>query len=372
MRSLVVAYILSFRRIAVNPSIVLLIFLTALFSARYTPQVEYLPCGIYIESDADDTVCRTAARLLSYTKADTQFRFRTCSSKEELKNAVSLGELDCGVIFPANLKKTFESFAESSGSAAVLIVSESSLLSDVYSQLIISELFYEYAPYVTESSLAASGVEASVDELREIYLRYFETESPFEFDIIRVDSEKQKAADSLNLCIMLIGVLIYSAMTATVKHTDSIALRLERGKYFSHVLLPELISRALLYSFAAAAGFAAAALSTQNTESLKLIVPLMIYALLVSVCSFIIRSHIIIFPFTLLSSLIICPIFVDISAFLSDSPALSALRAALAVISPPYWFFSANSYPVVFAILTAAVYGLLWIYHRCKPLSQIY
>lgn len=299
------------------------------------------PAGVYGRSDSAET-----RRIMDYL---TENGFVRYDDPEQMRLLVESGKLDCAVILPDDLLLRMER-GELEG-CVEFITSPLSFLPRIYQNHVSAAVFRECAPYIAAETLKDSGVPQR--EVMDEYEKQFEKGYVFSFELLTSDGMPAETEHERELVMGAASLLMFALLMsagAGDAHRD-IILRIGVRRALTRIVLPGVLTRS---AFAVAAGSAALA----AVGSADLILPLAVYALLLSALSIFLsaalpdeRDRYILLTVVLILSLALCPIYVDLALF---SPLFGKVRWML----PPYWFYLVCRAPVIWLVVAAG--GLIF------------
>ena len=343
------AFLLS-RRTLKKPFFVLLLFLFPLgawlFHTAQSRPDEGIAVALFTDGDAWNG--RVAQRL---AQSESAFGFYLCGSEEALMEDVAAGRAECGYVFSAGLH---EALAENGGRRSVrLIVSPSSTAAAVSMETVFAAIYREYGGellerYVEEGEAfapareteepgteagAAGGPDSIREETRRLYETYLSDGSTFSFEYRTVSGgilETGRAAavfpvrgvGGVFIFVMGLAASVLAAEDEKRGLFAAVTAGRKRGmqalQIAAFVFLSCLSVGAGLAVSGSFAGFfrEAAALAIYGAA----------VAAFASLLLFLLRRSGILaalIPFFITGSLVVCPVFADLSSFV---PGLAGLR----------------------------------------------
>lgn len=331
----------SLKRTLRRPVFLLLLILCAVsiwLTSLETAVGTYPPAGVVNLSSAPQ-----AQRVVAHL---TDNGFVLYEDEALMRTHIENGRLDCGAILPADLSQRLERL--DTDGFVHLIVSPASYTPELYQNHLAAAIFREYAPYLTAPLFDSTDV--TPDEVRAEYETMFSNGYAFSFDVTTLDESvsptgQRSLALVMGAVSILLFILLFPAcsdfLDASFREMPS---RLGLMRAFTHIMLPGMFMRLLCVLFSAVLGLLAAGLP-------ELILPMTIYAILLTILSILITAVLpgtrvlyVLTPVLLVASLALCPIFSDLALF---SPVVAAIRYLL----PPYWFWLIAANPLYGALL---------------------
>jgi len=271
----------------------------------------------------------------------SELGFELCQSEEIMRKRISSGEYDCGAVIP-------EGFGEKLASgmldeAVLFITSPTSFAPDVYQNQLSAAIFAEYAPYITAEAL--SGMEITAEEALEAYRQRLDGGQVFSFDIVYSGTEEESAepqrASAYTLAaasLMIFAVMSHSCCGIVRADSRLLSKRIGGGRMFVCSVLPDLGVRVIGVILACGVAVGLSGVLGGGIPP-RLLLAIALYTLAVTVFTYgaavILRTPArlqFLSFFVILASLVLCPIYLDVSLFL---PWIGYLRAAL----PTYWLW---------------------------------
>jgi len=327
-------------------NIVLLIFLIGLPLCAFI--ITHIPKALESSSprigivllDRDATSVSTADALLGDTSV---FEFYSCDSAEALYTSIENGDTDCGYIFSKDLTKQLDS--KSYKGCITVIKNSSEFISSLSNEILFSALFRVYGKniainYINESSLFSSIKASAIKITNEKYDYYVNGAATFHIDFNTLESNGD--TNSLNAIAVekssfpvrgILSILIFVAgLFGCVQWLkDS-----EDGVFAPMSYSFHRISR-ILYIMIPTLLFAISSLITIYLANVQVspwieLKSMFLYVLLIIVfcilLSYVIRKStllISLIPIFIIGSLVLCPVFINIAAFLPVANILNKL-----------------------------------------------
>lgn len=298
--------------------------------------------AIALFTDGDEWNQKIAETL---TEGEYSFDFYQCETLKELQDDVASKKAECGYSFPAGFR---ELLRDGKYKRSVrLYVSPATVADKLSSEVVFAGLFDIFGRELLEeytrtgTAFETARAEGHLDmeqaliweELEPLYDRYLENGSTFAFEY-RTDGEGVIEENTVTavfpvrgICAVFIFVMgLAAAVTAGEDETrglyTSMTAARKRGCMLVQLAAPVFLSCLSAYACLAFSG----SLRTAGRE----IISLLAYGILVLLFSYllliIVRSPLIIaglIPFFILGSLVVCPVFADLSVFV---PVLGVLR----------------------------------------------
>lgn len=298
--------------------------------------------AIALFTDGDEWNQRIAETL---TEGEHSFDFYQCETLKELQDDVASKKAECGYSFPAGFR---ELLRDGKYKRSVrLYVSPSTVADKLSSEVVFAglfdifgrELLKEYtrtgAAFETARAEGRRDLEQELiwKELEPLYDQYLENGSTFAFEY-RTAGEgviKENTVTAVfpvrGICAVFIFVMgLAAAVTAGEDETRGLYTSMTAGRKRGCMLV-QLAAPVFLSCLSA---YACLALSGSLRTAGREVMSLLVYGILVLLFSYllliIIRSPLIIaglIPFFILGSLVVCPVFADLSVFV---PVLGVLR----------------------------------------------
>ena len=354
--------ILAFKRAMRTVYVPILLVLCAViaFFAPLISSTEELPKAAVYSADKSEM----AGRVVDYL---TDNLYVECESEEALREKISRGEYNCGVVIYDGFE---EKVKDGDTEEIVLFLSSpSAFIPMIYKNHVMAAIYREYAPYVTASLIDD---EHFADE--EVIERYFDMTAEggrFTFVIQRednalVEDDDRAFAYTVGLSALIIFALImYGVRSAVASDLETMRKRIGAGRAIAYSVVPSLVVRAVSVVAAFSAGIVLSAVCIGDNELMGVIGAVAIYTLLVTAFGVLVASvcknpkviEIITF-FILVGGLVLCPIYYDISIVV---PWIGTFRNIL----PVYWLWLCN-YSVILMLVIALIavpasFALLYI-----------
>lgn len=352
------------KRTVKNPLfLVMLVFLCfcVLFFGSIEKDVEMSPVGVVLRDNDPEAI-----RLFDKLKADGFVAF---SDEDAMCQAIRSEEISIGIAIKQNLT---ERLAQGKiEGALVLYCMPTTSFVRVTSLRVSAHLGEIYGPYITEKMMADIGVELSHEQVREHMEECFRNDAQFEFSITDISGKPlERASYSRSLIYGMLAVLLFclfALCTCTEKDASYRNLhdRLGVKKAFFAVLLPGYAVKYVI-SMAVCAVAAVACRKLYGTDVSGLGWRCAVYILYL--CGVGAGLHAVLYRFSRvqlyvlalgLLSLAVCPIFVDVTAFVK-------IPEWVRLLLPPYFFYKIPQAPIACALGAVAVClaGLTALYFR--------
>lgn len=345
-------YLFSFQRCLTSfpfmMFLVLLVVFVVLFSG-FGETVSEPSCGMVNEDDG-----KTSMQIYEALEENGLVPY---TDRRALVNGVSRGEIDCGIVILDRFEQKLNSCHMKN--SIMMIKSATSVYPDLYKGVVGTELFKAFAPHLTNEVLQELGSAANPTAVWDYYNENYDNGLLFTFDL-KMDCGDMPAAEYSSvffeaiLSLLLFIAFFFGACEAVGKNMSKFSPVIGSRCTLMTIVIPYLVSKVLLVSAAVALSFLASRFmfGMQFSSSLA-VVPLYIIAMTAagSLMSAILPKGVvpkIIIPFWLLASMVMCPVFWDISAFV---PALKFLK----IILPPCWLYSMEAYPALWLAVTAGL-----------------
>lgn len=324
--------------------------------------------GIAFDSDSPSKEALSFASLLE----EDGF---VLMEKADLREAVAGGEVDCGFLIPASFPEGGSSPAEES--SIRLLVSQRTSLDAFFREKIAARLLSLSAPSLAAGIAEYYGFPGREDELRERFSDRYKNGELFSFTFESIEGKPAEESGNM-LPGLLSGILSLFCFSAFLLSAGSLSPGKNRAlvtamggnSYFGKLAFPLGILR-LCFTFLIAEAslflidaFFPGAVPLYIWASLPWYLPALagMEAFFAAVFP---SSGVSLLPVLFAASLILCPIFLDITVFL---PLLEPLRWIL----PPCWLYLPSEtpglpawlWPLLSLLCLAAGYSALLL--RCK------
>ena len=293
-----------------------------------------VPRAAYVIENPEDNESK---RIAGYLERQGFERF---DGEGSLRKELYEGSIDSGVIVPGNLTERLRD-RDVEGVLRILYT-PTTLFPEITRERITAALFSVYAPYLTAKSL--SETEISLEEVLEEYHRRMgdPSTSVFTFDFIE-KSGAPVSEDSIEkgffigaLAILLYLALYFAVASPLTDRSREIATRIGKKAAFTSILLPGTLLRLPVLALSA---FGAVLIAGE----LSMLPPVLLFIACVTAVHYLFLMlpggnwKDIVILFVTAFSLVLCPIFVDLSLFYHP---LRLIRFFL----PPYhlWFFAGS------------------------------
>ena len=318
--------------------ILLVIFTFALIASVSLGENEGMPiAGV---CDFDESI--TSKNIVAYLRQNS---YELCPDEKTLRERVSSGEYNCGVVIPEGFEALLK--ADKLDKAVTFIASPSSFLRAIYTNHVTAAIFSEYAPIMSAASISDSSI--TKDEVIAEYRDMMADGAPFTFDIEYIEAKAPTSSQnrdvrtssySLAIASMLIFVmLMYSVCDLLSKDIKNIRGRIGMKNTLLHSVIPNMGIRIIGIILASIAAAFVSFLINKNTPLTELLSPIFIYSIataalaLFAASVFADAAKIQIFTFfVVILGFVLCPIYIDVSIML---PFAKYMR----LLTSPYWLW---------------------------------
>lgn len=342
VRQLVLWFLLSCRRSLKRPLFLILLLALPLgagaFRQAETNDSGKIAVALYTDGDAWNE--RVAEALMSEEGA---FSFYLCETAEALEADVASGRAECGYSFPADFRKLL---VNGDYKRAIRVtVAPSTVAADLASESVFAGFFKVYGrelleTYVKEGEAFAKvreSVRLSEENLWKQVERLYETAlsdgSTFAFEYETLEGEKLKE-NSMKAVFPVRGIGAVFVFVMGLGAAVTAAEDEERGLYSAMTCrrrrIFQMISISAMIFLACLPVLPALTISGEWKGFQTEIVSLFLYGCAAAACSscllYAAKKPLVIsgvIPFFILGSLVVCPVFVDLSVFV---PVLSVVR----------------------------------------------
>lgn len=344
MKKIVLWFFLLLKRQLKN--IVLVIFLIGLPLSAFI--ISHIPkalesgtprIGIVLQ-DADPISVSTANKLFSDSSV---MEFYASTSVDELYNSIENGDTDCGYVFSKGLTTKLDS--KSFKGCITLIKSSSDFISSISNEVVFSALFYGYGKniasnFIQDNPLFSSVKTSALKMYAEKYDYYVNGAATFHIDFDTLtnngDIDTLTAIEVEKSSFPIRGVLAILIFIAGLFGCVQWLKDSENGVFAPMSYSFQHISR-ILYIMIPTILFATSALITIYLAGVQVSLgvefkSMSLYILLIMafglLLSYIIRKStllISLLPVFIIGSLVLCPIFINISTFLPVANILNKL-----------------------------------------------
>lgn len=324
-------------------------------------------CGVVSGSD------HVAAEIAQKLESDGLVRYK---SAEELQNAIQRGEVASGMVFSDDLSAMMRS-TDIEG-AVTYYESERIMCSPIYKYRATAYILEHYAPYLSSELLRREGADLSPEQVKSGIEEYLAAETQFNFTFENAEGNAIESDHySINLTMGVISLFLFFALGLfAVPYSEKqflpIAKRVGVKKACVSYSLGAVICTALLFFGVTAAALALSDKAFAN-EASELIAPAAVYIMFLSALGIAVTA---VFGSTekvrvpimalCLASLAVCPIFINISEFLS-------IPMWVCRLIPTYFFYTAREHIVPCTAVSAAMFAAAFaLYAMCykKKLHQ--
>lgn len=331
MKQNIIFFRLFCKRILKKPAFLLLIiaipFISIWLKNAFTIDNINLKVCIYCENKDE----LTANVINSLTSTKDTITFVECKNEQDLYDLVTTGKCQCGYIFPSNLEMRLDKFKFRH---SIEVVTGTYNISSMTNEMVYAGIFKEYSlhllsTYMKDTKLIKKYSEDELDKiLNDMYRIYLSNGSTYSF---KYTNDKNVSKDS---SVLLPGYLILSVrgllsiLIFVVSLAGGIQLYTDRENGILKMLsikqrlIPEflvILSPTLLVAASCQIGIF---LSGHCGNIIKELLATIMYVLVLSTITYIItciissrRIYCSFLPVIVICSLVICPVFVDISEF---------------------------------------------------------
>ncbi|MEF9939010.1 MAG: ABC transporter permease [Clostridium sp.] len=289
--------------------------------------------SIALFTEQDEWNESVAAELI---REEHSFAFFTCDTREELSRAVASGKAECGYVFSHGLRDKLED--NTYKRSITVVTSPSTVAEKLASETVFAGLFRVYGRELLkeygEEGDAFKTIQGDVwTELEPLYDKYLNNQSTFSFEYATVDGgiiEKDtvKAIFPIRgiaaIFILIIGLT--AAVTVGEDRDRGLFMTVSRRQKMA-CMMAQLTAPV---AFACASAFFCLLFTGTSAAIGKEIIALFLYGILTIVFSYlllrIVKNPLVLagmIPFFTIGSLVICPVFADLSVFI---PALRTIR----------------------------------------------
>lgn len=297
--------------------------------------------GIVV-NDNDSIAVDTANSLIN---GDYSVKFYISPSRDELKKDIMNKKAECGYVFGENLSEkilnnTYEGSVE-------LIVNSSDFIASMTNEMVFAAMFKNFAPdvakeYLKKSDIFSRNKDIAITRFEQNYEKYKNSDETFHIDFSMLDDsmETVEIKDSTGRFPLkgIMAVLIYVAgMFGMVTYY----MDKEKGTF---VTMTESMNRVgrVLYAFIPTLLFGISAqlalLLSKDEAVLTDVIKMPLYIIAVTAFSWLLgcilrssRKLISVIPVLVIACFVLCPIFVNVSAYV---PALKYVARLLV----PYYY----------------------------------
>lgn len=347
--------------------ILLILLAMVIFLAPMLGREETIPnAGL---CDLDKT--KSSERIAAYL---TDNGYIICEDEHVMREMIQDGILNCGLIIPEGFEELM--YADSLDDTVIFISSPLSYSPEIYQSHAAAAIFGELAPIITATQLDGTGITAaeSVGEYHSL------TDSGLRFSFLvetvnTVASPQDERASTYLLgaaSLFIFAVLMYAACDLLSGDIRMLAPRIGMGKTVLHAVIPGMVVRVIGVMLSALTAAFMSWAVFEDTLILSLLVPLCVYTLYIAAFAifaaalFADTAKMQIFTFfILIPSLILCPIYVDMSLTYRW---ISIFR----ILIPTYqlWIYAEHPLSAVIVPIAAAVsLGALYLRFSKKPIS---
>lgn len=317
--------------------VLLLVFGLAVYFAPMLGDEEGLPTAGVVDLDGGEVSSRIV-------KALCEAGFELCEDEETLREMIGAGQYDCGVVLD---RRIGEKIAEGElDGVAEFIETPTSFASALYQNHVVAAVYTEYAPYITASFLPET--EITEAEVLAEYHRRVEEGFLFTFSVeytdggeVQSEDERARTYTLAAVALLVFALMMYSV--CDVLRFDIVPLcgRIGMKKTLFSAVIPTMAVRVVgvILTFATAAELLYSA--TESSVLRELFGAVAVYTVLAASFAVVMAAALantgriqILSLYLLVVSLVLCPIYFDVSMLL---PWIDAVR----YMTPPYWLWLA-------------------------------
>ena len=288
----------------------LFLFIVSVLAPMYKSISKELPCAVYVEEGSE-----ASENIISFLEG---YDFIVCGSEDEVRNMVSKGTADCGVII-------FDKAGEEPSGCVAFITSERSSKAEVYKIITAMAILKEQMPEITFDTSTGFISEESRELLYECYEKVYGDVIPLSFEISSLSGAEPQQQAETDLPPGIIAICGFAALafTAFGKARENIKMLSKRirGRKLFLCAAAQVYSAALIFFIASAAGMIAG-MSAAGSFDVRMILSFALYfaaaALILTALSFIpISGNALICASAIDSAaaLFVCPIFISIGVY---------------------------------------------------------
>ena len=362
-------FFLSFKRTAKKPSVLIMLFATAVCTllCGFLSEDDGIPnCGIVSGND------QNAMYISEMLVSDGFIPYENGAA---LIKGIERGEVASGFVFPDDFTERIEDC--DLDEALTFYESPSAFFPSIYKYRAVSRILNVYAPYITSRLLSYEGLDIPPEVMRSIIDEYIAKDEEFKFTVANAEGAPVEVSHySQKLALGALALFLFFAFGLfAVPYTEVQFLPLVRRiglkKALLSYTLPSILSVMLLFFTTSAAALVASEFLFASGMS-ALILPTAIYTVFLSALGVAIAA---IFGSTenarvpimaiCLMSVAFCPIFVDI-------PSIIGLPLWPKWFLPPMFLYAAIDNVVlcaIVAILTFAAAFALYAFMYKKKLK---
>lgn len=337
-----------------------------------------LQVALYTES-SDPSALESTLLTRMIDASNSTVHFYRCDSLSELQSDLGSNRAVCGYLFPSHLEQKLEEHARKNTAAITAYhqasATETRLLDEFVYRMIYEELAYD----IVEQHIFDRQKEKPTDRLRSLYQKYQQDYTFIRFEY--ADGSDNQILNQQNSNYLLLPVrgicsvlILLAAMTGTIfwyeDHERKLFLWLPRSYKsivpFLYSLIPAIL--------AGICGLAAIMLTGFARQILQECITMGLFLLAMSAYSMLLRellpntnSYLSAIPLSAAFSLLLCPVFVDLTAAI---PLLKPLR----ILTPVSYYLNSIYVPkarwelFIYSVLVFA--AAMGIHHLRKTLSQ--
>ena len=313
----------------------LLIVLTVLsaISFGYSNVHHNLPCAVFAE---DDSI--TSRHILEGMQTD---EYLITASREEFMNTIRRGKADCGIILKAGLDERMKEMDLTS--CAEMWVSPRTSLERMYSLLVSSRIYNEFAPYLTIRAFRDYGYTISLASVKDYFVKIRDEITPLTFTMTDIEGAPVSEAPGVDLPLSVIAIASWIAfgfysVGILRRRTRRTALRFTHRQRLQNVQIPQMLSAGLCLCLSVLLGILLGRFLLPFAAG-RILLKTVLYFMILTILFLLLMEtslsdHVLICIIALDASLslVLCPLFWDIAAY---APWLGYVR----LISIPYWIF---------------------------------
>ncbi|MBO5305832.1 MAG: hypothetical protein J6B12_03615 [Clostridia bacterium] len=295
-------------------------------------------------------------------------------TQETLREAIARGEIDCGVLFPADLEERITS--ANLEKSILFLRSPTAPLPVLFRLEIVTELLTSASPYFSTQILEKIAPGADLED--EIVNRYrYETQNGtgFVFDVETVSGEPPKETGfAVSLAVTVLSIFLFlmpllQGCRLFQQSYTELEGRLGKKTALRTVFLPEALTSLVMTCLLLCLLLPLGAKISGQTDFAAWLVPALTAAVLSAslglVLPLLLRRadslQMLTVP-VLLLTLVLCPLFINLALLF---PQVSVFRSLL----PTYWIFAAKDAPLLLgtiAILSLPIACFVLYLSKCR------
>lgn len=339
LRQMISWVFLSWKRMLRRPFFLMVLLLLPI-GTMLLRQVERQDDGkieIALFADGDAWNEKVIERLAD---SDGAFRFFICTTREELVNKVAAGEAECGYLFPAGLHERLDSHDYKR--AIRVIVSPGTVTADLASESVFAGLFEVYGRELLEEYVTSGEVfdhaEDAWTAIAHLYDKHLENGSTFAFSYESVEGGKDESPQMQAVfpvrgigAVLVFVMGLASAVMVAEDDMRGLYAAVSGGQKMLIQLLcigAQVAICCLIFSLclAAAGEWGSESAGGAVSELIRLSVYGFGVTILSGMLLRVLRKPVVLaglIPIFVLGSLVVCPVFFDLSVYV---PVLKSVR----------------------------------------------